>query len=120
MTDKERRRKSVSDRVLSHEVSLGAALEQLGLSYRQTCRWYKRFVTEGDKGLVHRSRGRKGNRGKPASFRRKVLRGYRERYAGHRAHRGPFAPGQRPRRAQPWGVPGATRQGAGPSGHYDR
>lgn len=80
MSSKERRRKSVFDRVLSGEMTLREASERLGLSYRQTRRSYQRFVAEGDRGLVHRSRGRMGNRGKPAGLRKKVLRRYWERY----------------------------------------
>jgi transposase len=80
MSSKERRRKSLFDRVLSGEMRLREASERLGLSYRQTRRSYQRFVAEGDGGLVHRSRGRPGNRGKPARLRKKVLRRYRERY----------------------------------------
>ncbi len=87
MSSKERRRKSVFDRVLSGEMRLREASERLGLSYRQTRRSYQRFVAEGDGGLVHRSRGRPGNRGKAARLRKKVLRRYRERYG--RAQCGP-------------------------------
>ena len=84
MSSKERRRKSFFDRVLSSHMSLREASEHLGLSYRQTRRSYQRFLAEGDKGLVHRSRGRDGNRCKPAGFKRRVLRRYRERYAEHK------------------------------------
>jgi transposase len=83
MSGKERRRKSVFDGVLAGRMNLREASEHLGLSYRQTRRSYRRFGAEGDKGLVHRSRGRGGNRGKPAGLRKKVLRRYRERYAEH-------------------------------------
>ena len=83
MSNKERERKSLFDRVFGGQLTLRAAAAQLGLSYRQTRRSYKRFVAEGDVGLVHRSRGRPGNRSKPLSFRRQVLRRYRQRYAEH-------------------------------------
>ena len=81
MSSKERRRKSVFDRVLSGQLTIREASEELGLSYRHTRRSYGRFVCEGDAGLVHRSRGRPGNRAKPARLRTQVLRRYRERYA---------------------------------------
>lgn len=80
MSAKERRRKSIFDRVKADELTLVEASEVLGLSYRHCRRSYKRFREEGDAGLVHRSRGRPSSRGKPAAFKRAVLRRYRERY----------------------------------------
>ena len=66
MSAKERRRKSVFDRVQAGEMTMKTASEVLGLSCRHTRRSYKRFREEGDAGLVHRSRGRPSHRGKPA------------------------------------------------------
>ena len=59
-----------------------AQLCHLGLSYRHIRRSYRRFVREGDAGLVHRSRGRPSNRARPAAFRAKVLARYKARYRG--------------------------------------
>ncbi len=81
MSKKERRSKSVFDRVQSGQLSIREGSEVLGLSYRQCRRSYKRFVEEGDGGLVHRSRGRPSNRGKAPGLRRKVLARYEQRYA---------------------------------------
>jgi hypothetical protein len=50
------------------------------LSYRQCRRSYARYREQGDKGLVHRSRGRRSNRGKPAKLKDKVLARYDEAY----------------------------------------
>ncbi len=83
MSNKERRRKSVFDEVAADRRTLKQAAEVLGLSYRHVRRSYKRFAAEGDRGLVHRSRGRVGNRAKPKNLKDKVLRRYRERYAEH-------------------------------------
>ena len=83
MSRKELRRKTVLEGVADQRLALGAASEELGLSYRQTLRVWKRFQAEGDAGLVHRSRGRPSSRGKPAGFRARVLARYRERYAAH-------------------------------------
>lgn len=80
MSDKERRRKTVFEKVRSQGLTLQAASKLLGLSYRQTRRSYKRFLAEGDAGLVHRNRGRPSNRAKPAWFHEKVLERYRKRY----------------------------------------
>jgi len=81
MSEKERRRKSAFDRVKTGGLSQKAAAMVLGLSYRQCRRSYKRYRKEGDQGLMHRSRGRPSNRAKPAAFKRKVLKRYKQRYA---------------------------------------
>jgi len=81
MSWKERKRKSVFDRMEEAGWTLLEASRRLGLSYRQTLRSYERYKSEGDAGLVHRSRGRPSNRGKPAGFREQVIERYKERYA---------------------------------------
>jgi len=80
MSAKERRRKTVFEGVVDGRFNLVEASQCLGLSYRQTLRSYKRFVENGDEGLVHRSRGRPSNRGKPGRLKRTVIRRYKERY----------------------------------------
>ena len=82
MSEKERTRKSFLDRVMEGEMTLVEASHRLRLSYRQCRRDYKRFREQGDVGLVHRSRGRRSNRGKPVAFREAVVQRYRERYEG--------------------------------------
>lgn len=61
-------------------VSLVAAAELLGLSYRQAKRIWRRYRDRGDAGLVHLGRGRCGNRGKEDKVRERILARYRERY----------------------------------------
>lgn len=80
MSAKERRRKSVFDEVVAGRLTLVVASARLGLSYRQCRRSYRRFVAEGDAGLVHRNRGRPSGRGYPKAFRIKVVARYRFRY----------------------------------------
>jgi transposase len=82
MSGKERRRKSVFDRVAAGKLSLVSASTLLGLSYRQTLRAYRRFREEGDAGLVHRSRGRPGNRSCDERLRAKAIKRYKARYDG--------------------------------------
>ena len=48
----------VFDRLREGQLSMGAAARRLQISYRQCARSYKRYLAEGAKGLVHRSRGR--------------------------------------------------------------
>ncbi len=83
MSKKERSRKSVFDRVSAGAMTRKAASRMLELSYRQTRRSYKRFVEEGDAGLVHRSRGRASNHAMPAEFRAEVIALYKDNYPGY-------------------------------------
>ena len=81
MSEKERARKVVMERVMDGEMTIKEASEVLVLSYRHTRRVVKRYSEQGDWCLVHRSRGRESNRALPAEFREAVLRRYHERYA---------------------------------------
>jgi transposase len=55
------------------ELTQVQAAELLGLSYRQAKRVWRRYEAEGDGGLVHRLRGRRGLRGKAPALRAQVL-----------------------------------------------
>lgn len=81
MSQKERRRLEVLSRVKRGMLSLVKASELLHVSYRQAKRVYRRYRRQGDRGLVHRLRGRPSNRGTDQAFRRKVVQRYRDRYA---------------------------------------
>lgn len=80
MSQKERVRLIVMEQVKQEELSLAEACEVLGLSYRQTKRVWRRYRMDGDKGLVHRLRGRPGQRAKPAQWKERILARYEERY----------------------------------------
>lgn len=82
MSEKERLRKGVFEVVRAGAWNLVEAAEHLNMSYRQCKRSYKRYVAEGDAGLVHRSRGRPSNRRKDDALREAVLQRYEERYEG--------------------------------------
>jgi hypothetical protein len=80
MSRKERERLKVFARVKRKELTLKEAAELTGLSYRHCRRSYKRQQEEGDRGLIHRSRGRPSNRGPDPTFKSQVLTRYREQY----------------------------------------
>lgn len=80
MSQKERTRLGVMQQVKSEKMSLVGAAEVLRLSYRQVKRIWKRYASQGDEGLVHRSRGRSSNRAKELWFRERVVARYQERY----------------------------------------
>ena len=69
-------------RLKSGHLSQLEASRRLSLSYRQTKRSYKRFLTDGDHGLVHKNRGRKSNVAYSPSFKKRVIELYEEKYLG--------------------------------------
>jgi transposase len=82
MSRKERTRLVELGVVKRGDQTLARAARRLGLSYRQMKRIWHRFQSEGEAGLVHRSRGRPSNRKKPERLRQKCLAMYRERLEG--------------------------------------
>ena len=80
MSRSERKRLTVLAQVKRGELKLVTAGEVMGVTYRQAKRVWRRYRTEGDAGLVHRSRGRPSARRKPPEIRRRVLARYGQRY----------------------------------------
>lgn len=80
MSQRERERLKVFERVKRGELQQLEAAEICGLSYRQTRRQYQRYREFGDRGLVHLGRGRPSNRRKASEIRQAVLARYQERY----------------------------------------
>jgi len=83
MNRRERHRLEVFSRVRRGEITLAKASELLGLSYRQSMRCFGRYRREGDRGLVHRLRGRPSNRRAEARRKRRVLAVYEEKYGDY-------------------------------------
>jgi len=81
MSTKERRRLSLFVQVKAGGLTLREASQSLGLGYRQTRRMFARFKARGDAGLVHKLRGKAGNRRRDAKVRGRVVSLYREHYA---------------------------------------
>lgn len=67
-------------KVLDREVNQREASEVLRLSDRQIRRIVKRVKLEGESGVIHRLRGRPGNRGIKESFKQKIFKIYRTSY----------------------------------------
>jgi len=80
MSQRERSRLVMMARVREEAMTIKEASEVIGVSYRQSRRIYKRYREEGDKGVIHRNRGRPSNRGKDCKIKEAVLRLYREQY----------------------------------------
>lgn len=83
MSDRERGRLKVLSRVGEGAMTLVEASEVLGVSYRQVKRVWARYQAEGDRGLVHRLRGRASNRQSEAGLKERVLQLYLEKYADY-------------------------------------
>ena len=82
MSRKERTRLGVMQQLKVKVMTLVAAAQVLRLSYRQAKRLWARYQEQGDQGLVHRGRGRPGNRAKAPPFKQRVLARYEQRYEG--------------------------------------
>lgn len=82
MTRQEIQRYQIIRKALDREISQQEASEVLRLSDRQVRRIVKRVKVDGESGVVHRLRGRPGNRGIKESFRQKILKIYRSCYEG--------------------------------------
>jgi len=81
MSQKERQRLELFAQVREKALRLVEVAALLPLSYRQCKRIWKRYQAEGDRGLVHRLRGRPSTHRKPDQQRRQALALVREHYA---------------------------------------
>ena len=82
MNRKERERLVLLSRVKDKELSRRDAAQVLGLSLRQVHRLYLRYLLEGDRGLVHRARGKPSARKTPEAERERAMELYRSTYRG--------------------------------------
>jgi transposase len=82
MSRKERERLVVFCQVTQKQIDRVEAAQVLGLSLRQMHRQYVRWRDEGERGLLHRSRGRVSPRRWEVSEKSRALELYRESYRG--------------------------------------
>lgn len=80
MNTQEQHRASLFEMVKQKHLTLVQVASQMGLSYRQTKRLYRRYREAGAVGLIHRRRGTESNRKHPQ--REAIIRRYQERYEG--------------------------------------
>jgi len=81
-SQEELKRLHVIRKVLERAMKQVKAAEVLRLSCRQIRRLVKRVKGEGDRGIVHKSRGRRSNRRIEEEVKARAIRVYRERYRG--------------------------------------
>jgi len=68
-------------RAIDKVITQKEAAKVAGLSERQVRRKVKRVVEEGDKGIIHKSRGKPSNRAVPDKVRDKVLAIFKDKYS---------------------------------------
>jgi transposase len=74
MSSKETVHKEILPQIEDKIIDVNEGAELLGVSLRQTFRLLKKIKQEGLKGLIHKSRGKKSNRGYPIELKKKVLK----------------------------------------------
>ena len=82
MSEKERDALVVLERVKRSEITMAEATRQLGISYRQCWRRYRRYEEEGAAGLTNRLRGGDGNRSMARAVKDRIVELYRGIYEG--------------------------------------
>lgn len=80
MSQKERQRHLVLDRVIKEELRPCDASRILGVTYRHVCRLLRGYRASGEASLVHGLRGRAGTHHCPADLKESVLGAYRLSY----------------------------------------
>lgn len=80
MSASERRRLIAVTRVVAGEMTVRECARSLDISERTAQRLLARYRSEGDAGLVHRSRGKPSGRQTDPALRQRILRRYRECY----------------------------------------
>jgi transposase len=80
MTQEELKRLHVIRKAIDKSITQVEAAELIGLCLRQAQRIVRAVKTEGDKGVIHKSRSQPSNRALPDKIKEKALRFYKEKY----------------------------------------
>jgi len=80
MSRKEIKRYQVIRKILERQIDQQEASEYLGITDRQVRRIVKRVRLNGESGVIHKLRGKEGNRKSKSSFKQKVLELYQKNY----------------------------------------
>lgn len=83
LSQKEIDRLMIITQIEENKITVLKAGELLALSQRQIYRILKRTRTEGVKGIVHKLRGRRSNRGYPKQLKEKIIGIYRKQYSDY-------------------------------------
>ena len=80
MTQEELKRLHIIHKALDKSITQTEAADIIGLCLRQTQRITKAVRLEGDKGIIHKGRGKPSNRALPNKIKDKALKLYKEKY----------------------------------------
>jgi hypothetical protein len=83
MSQREADRLQLLQQTEKGKITVSETSELLGISERQTYRLLKRIKENGIKGIIHRLRGRKSNRGYPDKLKEEVIVLYRKQYSDY-------------------------------------
>ena len=82
VSQEERKRLHLIHKVIEGAIKQVLAAEVIHLSYRHTNRIVNKVRREGDKAIVHKSRGKPSNRRLPEKVKNKIVKLYRDKYKG--------------------------------------
>jgi len=85
MSRKEADRLKIIGQIESKTLTVEAGSTLMRISPRQTYRVLKKIKEEGTRGLIHKLRGKKSNRGYPEKLKKEVVKIYREQYSDYGA-----------------------------------
>lgn len=80
MSKKELNRKAILERVLCNKLQLKDAAIFMEVSYRQAGRIKKRYIQDGDVGLIHKSRGKIPCNAYSKEYKTRIINLYKEKY----------------------------------------
>lgn len=83
MSQKEANRMKIIGQIETKVLTVADGSELLGISSRQTYRVLRRIKEEGTKGIIHKLRGKKSNRGYPEALKKEVLKIYKTNYSDY-------------------------------------
>src|SRR4030042_6546561 len=81
-TSRDREKIKIMDSVIKKHITLKDAAKILSLSYRQTKRLKKAYKEKGEKGLIHKSRGKSSHRKISDEIVKKIIDIYQKKYNG--------------------------------------
>lgn len=83
MSQREVDRLNIITQVLNKKITASESASILKLSERQIFRLMQRVREEGSKGIIHKHRGKKSNRGYPEKLKQRVLELYKKQYSDY-------------------------------------
>lgn len=83
MSQKEVDRLKVINQIESKILTVEEGADLMGISSRQTYRVLKKIKEEGNKGIIHKLRGKRSNRGYPEGLKKQVIEIYKADYSDY-------------------------------------